>query len=89
MPSIAADVRLANFAVLESEQFAHCIIVDGDVQVCRRDADIGMTRGVASLSKTFSARKGMRDKGMPPVVDGQRLQAPATEDFARSTEPPA
>ena len=44
-------------------------VVDGRVQVGRRDADVGVTRGVANLGQCAAASQGVANKGVAAVVD--------------------
>ena len=86
MPS-CVGVNGLEILPLKAEQITHGIIIHRNVQVCRRDTDIGMPGRVAGFSKTFPACQCVRYERMPPVVNGQRLKPFSTEAFARSAEP--
>jgi hypothetical protein len=57
------------------------------MQITARDADVGMARGVSDFGQRPAARKGVADKSVPAVMDGQRFEPSGTENPARGAKP--
>ena len=53
------------------KQIPHGIVLDRHVQIARRDAHVGVPRGVSDLGQRPTAGQGMADERVPPVVDRQ------------------
>ena len=74
-PNRQCSLRLDYATSPRPKQIPHRLVLDGDVQVRRRDADDDMAGGVAGFGERFSAGQGVRYERAPAVVNGQRFQA--------------
>ncbi len=70
-----------------AEKIPDPFVIDGDVQIHRRDADVGVSRGVAHFGQCSPPGEGVTDKSVPPVVNGECSQSRQSERFARRQEP--
>ena len=53
------------------------------MQIRRRNADIGVSGGVANFGKRSPTGKGVADKRMAAVVDGERFESLVVNPFHR------
>jgi hypothetical protein len=61
-------------------------IIHRHMQIPRRDAHVGMPRGVANFGQRAAAGQGVADERVAAVVDGERAEAVGAEDFAGGAE---
>jgi hypothetical protein len=61
---------------------------DDDVQVSAGEGHVAVARGSSHLSQGALSSQGVRDEGMPPVVDRKRPYALSAQGFAGRQESP-
>jgi hypothetical protein len=62
------------------------LVIHRNMQITARDADVGMARGVSDFGQRPAVGKGVADKSVPAVMDGQRFEPSGTENAARGPE---